>query len=243
MGEVINFVYDELKKLVEDFEDGEHNQESANFLGQLISLHPSSEKEGYQALLARVQPEKQKLIPVTEAKTPRGNMRLRALEDLVEKYEASDGNERAAIILINILTSQRGSSQEPYRTLIKRVKRHSQRIHPALRGLPTSHYFSMTKSVSSIEHRFNEKDAQEILTIIKERIPADARYEHLALRVEYAIAANKQKTSVRKKTARQLEKERQSAGWREFAPRGLGTESTQRLTGGWRTVSGGLPNK
>lgn len=177
---------------------------------------------------------------MTLERNGKGMVRTNALAKLVKGFEKSNCDKTVATALIELIGLHPSSSSKNLQTLMKRVAENP-RGPGMLAILPRTHYFDMTAKVESVEKSRGVSTARELLDTIRERIPVDARYEHLALRLQYMIDAYTQ-ASAPQKTARQREQERRLSGWRQTAPRGLGVESTQRLTGGWRTVNGGLPN-
>lgn len=198
-------------------------------------------------------------VRTKRALCPWSLLRLRGMEttDVVSYKELNDAvraflkrpySERARAALLRQITSHPLSGGKKFQNLATQVRRHPEGPYKALRGLPTSHYFDMAKDVTSIETRFREAEARRALRTVRERMLADDRYEHLAKRLEYAIAVNAKR---RPRTAREREQRRKTMGLQEVLPRGLGPTNFQRMNkqvpdppkGRWRKpVNGGLPN-
>ena len=230
----------EVFDLAKNFWEGTYREDIAQFLEQMLSSHPSRNIRRFRHVsfvLAR-HPQRPEVMAVET--TGHGAVSAKTLTKLVKGFEKSNCDETVATALIELIGSHPFSSSNNLQALMKRVAEHP-RGPGMLATLPRTHYFDMTAKVASVEKARDVSTARKLLGTIRERIPVDTRYEHLALRVQYMIDTHTQ-MPVSQKTARQKEQERRLSGWRQAAPRGLGIESTQRLAGGWRTVSGGLPN-
>ncbi len=170
------------------------------------------------------------------------------LNNAVRAFLKRPYSEKTRTALLRQITSHPLSGGKKFQKLATQVRRHPEGPYKVLRGLPSTHYFDMAKDVASIESRFKEAEARRALRIVRERMLADERYEHLVKRLEYAIAV---RAGRRPRTAREREQSRKTAGLREVLPRGLGPTNFQRMNKqvpdppkGQRRkpVNGGLPN-